>query len=140
MPVNTTPIFSRIGSLGQSDTLPILTANTTKTLTSGTIYLVFTADANFGSRVNKLILQPIGTNIATVARIWINNGSTTGTATNNTMIKDVTMAATTNSETAAIGNTEVVMDVALPASWRIYITLGTVVAAGFNCAVVAGNY
>ena len=140
MAANTTPIFSKIGRVGQSDALPVATANTSKTLTSGTIYLVFTADATNGSRVNKLIWQPIGTNVATVGRIWLNNGATTGTATNNTLIKDSTLAATTNAEVAAIGNTEVILDIALPAGWRVYVTVGTTVAAGFNVAVIAGDY
>ena len=140
MAANTTPIFSRIGRVGQSDALPIATANTSKTLTSGTIYLVFTADATNGSRVSKLIWQGLGTNVATVGRIWLNNGSTTGSATNNTLIKDSTLAATTNSETSAIGSTEVTLDIALPAGWRIYVTIGTSVAAGFNVAVIGGDY
>lgn len=140
MAANINAIFSRQGAVGVPDATPVLTANTTVNLTSGTIYLVFTADADNGSRVNKLIWQPLGTNIATVGRIWLNNGSTTGTAANNTQIKDVTLAATTVSQVAAIDNTEVLLDVALPAAWRIYVTLGTTVAAGFGVTVIGGNY
>lgn len=140
MAANTSPIFSRTPSFGFSDATPILTANTTTDLTAGTIYLLFTADATEGSYVDKIILQPIGTNVATAGRIWINNGSTTATATNNTQIKDVTLAATTVSQVAAIGNTEITLGFALPAGYRIYMTLGTTVAAGFKSAVVAGTY
>ena len=68
------------------------------------------------------------------------NGSTTGTAANNALIKDSTLAATTNSETAAIGNTEILLDIALPASYRIYVTVGTTVAAGFSVTVIGGDY
>lgn len=140
MAANTSPIFSKAALFGLSDATPILTANTTTDLTAGTIYLLFTADATEGSFVDKIILQPIGTNVATAGRVWINNGATTGTATNNTQIKDVTLAATTVSQVAAIGNTEISLNFALPASYRIYLTLGTTVAAGFKSAVVAGKY
>ena len=138
MAANTSPIFSRLSDnqwIGA-----VATANTTKDLTAGTIYLAFTADAAEGGYVDKLVVQPLGTNIATVLRVWLNNGSATGTAANNTLLKDVTMAATTNSETAAIGQTEVLLGFAIPAGYRIYVTVGTTVAAGFGVSVIAGKY
>jgi len=139
MAANTTPIFSGSPSIGIADGT-VNTANTTKDLTAGTIYLVFTADATDGSRVSKIVWQPLGTNVATAGRIWINNGSSTGTATNNTLLRDLTLSATTNSEVAAIGNTEVLLDIALPAGYRMYVTIGTGVAAGFDVTVIGGNY
>lgn len=114
-------------------------ANTTKDLTTGTIHQVGTAGAQ-GSRLDKLIVQALGTNIATVARIWLNNGSATGTAANNTLVKDVTLAATTNSETAAIGNTEVALDLVLQTGYKVYVTFGTAVAAGFDVTAAVGDY
>lgn len=138
MAANTNPIFSRLADdqwIGA-----VVTANTTKDLTAGTIYLVFTADATEGGYVDKLIVQPLGTNVATVMRVWLNNGATTGTAANNTLIKDVTLAATTNSEVAAIGNTEIALGFALPAGYRIYVTIGTGVAAGFGVTAIGGKY
>ena len=138
MAANTTPIFSRLGSIG---TVPAVTAaNTTKDLTSGTIYLVFTADATNGSRISQLIWHPLGTNTATAGRVWINNGSTTATAANNALYRDVTLAGTTNSEVAGLTQTVMVMDVALPAGYRIYVTIGTAVAAGFSVTVIGGLY
>jgi len=75
-----------------------------------------------------------------VARLWINNGATTATATNNTQFKDKTLAATTVSQVAEVGTTEITVGFALPASYRLYLTLGTTVAAGFKSTVVAGQY
>jgi hypothetical protein len=140
MAANTVPIFSKAPLIGLSDATPILTANTTTDLTAGTIYLLFTADATNGSYVDKVILQALGTNTASVARLWINNGATTATATNNTQFKDKTMAATTVSQVAEVGTTEITVGFALPAGYRIYMTLGTTVAAGFKSTVVAGQY
>jgi len=138
MAAATSPIFTRTPDTQWIGA--VATANTTKDLTSGTIYLAFTADATEGGRVDRLIIMPLGTNIATALRIWLNNGSVTGTAANNTMLRDITMAATTNSEVAAIGSVEVQLDLTMQASYRVYITVGTTVAAGFGVTAIGGKY
>lgn len=141
MAANTSPIFSKAPLNGISSINPFKTADTTTgDLSGANVALLFTADATNGSYVDKIIVQPLGTNIATVLRIWINNGGTNSTVVNNSQIKDVTMAATTVSQTAAIGTTEITLGFALPASYRIYATLGTTVSAGFNALTVAGQY
>ena len=139
MAANTSPIFSRLADI-QWVTGSVLTANTTKTLAAGTVFLVFTADATNGGFVDKVIAKPLGTNVATVLRLWINNGSSTGTAANNAMIADETLAATTNSEAAAISETEIPLNIALPAGYRIYATIGTTVTAGFDITAFGGKY
>jgi hypothetical protein len=139
MAANTSPIFSRLGDI-QWVTGSVLTGNTTKTLAAGTVFLVFTADATNGGYVDKVIAKPLGTNIATVLRLWLNNGSSTGTAANNAMIADETLAATTNSETAEIGATEIPLAISLPAGYRIYATIGTTVTAGFDIVAIGGKY
>ncbi len=142
MPANTAPIFTKIGDVQWIS--GITTANTTTDLTSGTSYLAFTADATNGGYVQKIRFRAVtGTgnnNIATVARIWINNGSTTGTATNNILFDEISLAATTGSATAALSVYELPLNIALPAGYKIYITLGTTVAAGYNATVVGGKY
>lgn len=137
MAANTSPIFTKQPAFGQDK---LLTGNTAKDAASGTVYTVFSADATNGSRVDKAILQPLGTNVATVVRLFINNGGATTTATNNTMIKDVSMAATTNSETAGVGNTEVALNLPLKPGYKILATIGTTVAAGINCTIIGGDY
>lgn len=137
MPGNTAPIFSRIAKVGWE---VVAAANTTRDLTSGTIYLLFTADATNGSRAEKLILHPLGTNVATVVRLWLNNGSTTATLANNKLIDEITMAATTASEVAEVAKTELILNLSLPASYRIYATTGTSIAAGIAATVVGGDY
>lgn len=134
---NTSPIFSRVAKTGWD---VIATANTTRDLTSGTIYLLFTADATNGGRADKVTLQPLGTNVATVVRIWLNNGATTATVSNNKLIEEVTMASTTASEVARLASTTITLNLALPPGYRIYGTTGTGVAAGFAATVVGGDY
>jgi len=138
MAANTTPIFSRLGDTQW--VTGVLAQNTTTDLTSGTIYLVFTADATEGGYIQRIRFRPLGTNIATVARVWINNGSATGTAANNILWDEISVAATTASNTAALANYELPLNFALPAGYRIYVTLGTAVAAGFAVTVIGGKY
>ncbi len=138
MPANNSQIFSRVADIQWANS--VLAVNTTKDLSTGTIYLVATADATNGGRFSKLIVQPRGTNIATVLRVFLNNGAATGTPANNALIKDVTMAGTTNSEVAAVGNTEIPLDLSVPPGYRIYVTVGTGIAAGLDVAAIGGKY
>jgi len=138
MPANTSPIFSIAGDI-QWVSGAITAANTTTDLTSGTIYSIFTAGAN-GSYIQRIRFRHLGTNVATVGRVWINNGSTTGTASNNTLWDEITLAANTLSQTAAAINYELPFGFALPAGYVIYVTLGTGVAAGFKATVIGGDY
>jgi hypothetical protein len=138
MAANTTPIFSKLGDIQWINT--VLTANTTTDLTAGTSYLVFTSDATNGGYVQKLRIRPLGTNIATVMRVWINNGSATTSAANNTLYDEISLAASTVSQTSALALYELPLNFALPAGYKIYVTLGTTVAAGFDVISVAGKY
>ena len=114
-------------------------ANTTTDLTSGTIYDVFTGGTN-GSYVQKIRFRHVGTNVATVVRVWLNNGGATTTALNNTLFDEITIAANTVSQTAASTNYELPLNFALPPSYRIYVTTGTVLAAGLDVTVIGGDY
>lgn len=135
---NTSPIWSKIGDIQWGIT--VATANTTTDLTTGTTYLIFTADATNGGYLQKLRVRPLGTNVATVLRIWINNGATTGAATNNTLYDEVSLGSSTASQTSALALYELPMNMALPAGYKIYVTLGTTVAAGFDVSAIGGKY
>ena len=139
MPSNTSPIFSKAGDI-QWNTTPILTANTTTDLTTGTSYLIFTADATNGGYIQKLRIRALGTNVATVMRVWINNGSTTATALNNVLYDEVSLQASTVSQTSALSVYELPLNFALPLGYNIYVTLGTTVVAGFDVTAIAGKY
>ena len=101
--------------------------------------LVFTAGAN-GSFVQRLRFKAKGTNTASVARIFINNGSTNATATNNSFYGEITLPATTAINTAATVELDYPMNFPLPPNWRIYVGIATTVAAGWVCTPVAGRY
>lgn len=139
MPSNTSPIFSKVGDI-QWNTTPIVTANTTTDLTTGTSYLIFTADATNGGYVQKLRIRSLGTNVTTVMRIWLNNGSTNATASNNTLYDEISLASSTVSQTTALSVYELPLNFALPLGYKIYVTLGTTVVAGYDVTCIAGKY
>lgn len=137
MAANTSPIFSIAGDI-EWGTTAITTANTAKDGT-GTVLTVFTADVN-GAFVQRIRFRSAGTNIATVARIFINNGSDNATASNNILYDEITLAATTLSEVAALATYELPLNFVLPAGYKINVTLGTTVAAGYYVSVIGGKY
>lgn len=118
---------------------PLKTANTAKDGT-GTVLTVFTADATNGGYVQRIRFTAAGTNIATVARIFINNGSTNATIANNTYWDSITLTATTNSETSALQTFELPLGFALPLGYKLNIALGTTVSAGYVITVIGGKY
>ncbi|MCK9370524.1 hypothetical protein M0R04_11490 [Candidatus Dojkabacteria bacterium] len=136
MAANTSPIYSLVGNITVGKT--VATANTAKDGT-GTVLTIFTAGAN-GSRVEKVRFKALGTNVATVARIFINNGSDPTTATNNILYADITLAATTNSEVAALATNDVLLDLVLPPFYKLTVTIGTTVSAGYAVVAIAGDY
>jgi hypothetical protein len=147
MAQNTNPIFPLIpvnswvsGTAATAGT-PGLSANTTTDLTSGTIYgPIETADATDGSRLDFIKVRSLGTNVATVVRIWINNGSVTTTAANNTLYMERTLSSTTVSQTSELADVIIPMNISLAAGYRVYATFGTAVAAGFHLTAIGGDY
>lgn len=147
MAQNTNPIFPLVpevlwvsGTAATAGT-PGLTANTTTDLTAGTIYgPIFTAGAVEGSRLDFIKVRPLGTNVATVIRIWINNGAATTTAANNTLYLERTLSATTVSQTAEQPDIILPLNISLAPGYRVYATFGTAVAAGFHLTAVGGDY
>lgn len=137
MVANTAPIFPDVPNVEWAEV--ITTANTTKNLTSGTINLIFTAGAD-GAYINSIVGQPHGTNVASLARVFINNGSATTTAANNTLYGQIGLPAITLSEAAEVPSVSFPMNIGLPPGHTIYITLATAVAAGWQFTAVGGDY
>lgn len=145
MPANTSPIFPLTPKTSWST---VATANTAKDGT-GTVVTVATAGAN-GARVDQIKVRAAGTNVATVMRFFINNGSANTTATNNTLVHEATIAATTLSEVAALADNDILIAKEgaasvppipyLPAGYKINVTIGTTVAAGLHVTVHYGDY
>jgi len=138
---NSQPIFTREADV-QWSTSNVITSNTSNDLTSGTIYQVFSADTINGGYVQKMRFKPsiLSANTATVARIWVNNGNPTSGATNNVLFDEVSLASTTLSSTSSQPVYELPLNFALPPSYRLFVTLGTVVVGGYGITVIGGKY
>lgn len=100
--------------------------------------LIFTAGAS-GSILPAVLVTHLGSNVATVARVFRNNGSDPETASNNTMICEVPVAANTLSQVAASSPHVIAINQKLKAGERIYVTIGTAVAAGLMFTPVGGG-
>lgn len=141
---NKAPIYSIQGDLSSDSATTMAPTFTTAAAdytgaTATHNKLVFTAGAN-GGFIQRLRFKAIGTNTASVARIFINNGSANTTAANNSFYGEVSLPATTASAVAATVEIDYPMNFALPPNWRIYVGIGTTVAAGWVCTPVAGEY
>jgi hypothetical protein len=76
-----------------------------------------------------------------VLRVFINNGSTNATATNNSLFEELTLPITTASNTGEIGTDyDVTLNLSLPTGYKINVVLGTAVAAGWKVTAVGGDY
>lgn len=144
MPANTDPIYSRQGDVSNNGSTgmnqAITAAANDYTGAGANNSLVFTADPTNGSYVERIRLKPVGSNVASVMRFFINNGNTVGTASNNSFFTEVGLPATTASATAALPEIDVPFNIALNPGFKIYMGLGTAVSAGWIAVPVTGKY
>ena len=138
MVANANPIYSRTPDM-QWGTTALTTANTAKDGT-GTVLTVFTADATEGGFCGTLVARAAGTNVATVLRVFINNGGANSTPANNILRYELTLPATTLSEVAQLAPYEIPLNIAINAGYKINCTIGTTVAAGYYISVNGGKY
>lgn len=144
MAANTSPIYTLLGDVSSNGTTGMATGMVTATGdytgVSANHVLVFTADATNGGFVQRLRFTATGSNTASVARIYLNNGSTNTSASNNSLFGQCSLPATTAINTAATAEVEYPMNIALNPGFRIYVGLGTTVAASWVCVAVGGKY
>lgn len=137
MPGNAAPIFTRVGDVQWA--LALTAANTAKDGT-GTVATVFTADATNGGYVAYILCMPLGTNVSSVARLFINNGSVNTTAANNSMLQGVTLPSSALTETLEQTAMRIPVNMTLPPGYKLNVVLGTAVAAGWQFTAVGGKY
>lgn len=141
---NSKPIFSRRGqmSTNQGTGMPpvFTTSSNNYDGTGANVQLIFTADADNGSLLDRVRIKALGTNVATVMRFFVNNGNAVGTATNNTLIGEIALPATTASTTSATAEIEYALGFPLQAGWKLYAVIATTVSAGWQAMVIAGDY
>lgn len=138
MAANNKPIFGLTPNVGPMNAL-IKTADNVYDGNGANTTTIFTAGSN-GAYIERVRFKALGTNVATVARIWINNGSAYTTIANNELYDEITLPGTTASATAAIALQELPLGFAIPSGYRIAVGLGTTVASGYHCTVVGMDY
>ena len=139
MAANTAPIFSATGDIQWSLT-PLVAANTLYDGTGANSVIVATAGTS-GSFVQRIRFKASGSTTATVGRIFINNGQSTGSAANNVLFDEITLAATTATNTAATATYELPLNFALPAGYKILATVGTAqTTGGWEACIIGGSY
>jgi hypothetical protein len=98
-----------------------------------------TAGTN-GAFVEKVLVRHLGTNVQTVVRIFMNNGSTNATAANNRLIREITVTANTLNQTAASLAIDIPINIPLQAGYTLIATVGTTIAAGLALTTIYGDY
>lgn len=148
MPGNQYPIFSRQGEVSCNNGIAT-SANIGQTLVTATgdytgvnnqNKIVFTADATNGSFLQRLRFKALGTNVASVARIYMNNGGDQTIEVNNALIGEQTLPATTAINTASTIDLDYPMNMALNPGFRIIVGIATTVADGWIVTPVGGDY
>lgn len=163
MAANTAQIFSKAGVIGwcklqaantAMDGTGTLDAAGTATTTTGHLGTLFVADATNGGRVERVRFMAEGTNVATVARIFANNGSANTTAMNNVLVAEVALPATTASNSALINSGVIetptpphiialdltAFPIVLPPGYKLMACLGTAVASYWDVVAFGGAY
>jgi hypothetical protein len=143
MAANNSPNYVKKGNLtangGTTMVAGMVTATGDYTGVSANHVLAHTSGAD-GSYIKRIRFVATGTNTQSVARIYLNNGSTNTSAANNQFIGQVTLPGTTAINTAATSELDYPLDMMIPATFRIYIGLGTTVAASWVPTCIAGDY
>lgn len=141
MAANTAPIFPIAPNVWINTSGSPITAANNLTTGAGTLTQCFLAGAN-GSRIDRIRFkaEAAGNNVATVARIFINNGSATGTTTTTYHGSILLPATTATANTDFQPDLDYVMNLPLPAGYKVYVALGTAVANGWYAQGIGGDY
>ena len=145
MSANTVPIFPDKSNISWAT---LTTANTAMDGT-GLTQVAFVAGAE-GSRIDQIKVRSLGTNDATVLRIFINNGQDLSVASNNSLVHEVGMLATTAIQTDALadcivliteGNADPICPIPyLPSNYKLLVTIGTSAVSGIQVTVFGADY
>jgi hypothetical protein len=140
MALNTAPIYSGVGDI-QWGTTALTIANPSYEASGSGAVLIFSASAS-GSFVQRVRFKASGSTTATVARIFIADADLPSTGSNVVLFDEVTLVATTATQTAATAVYEIPMNIALPPNYKIVATVATaqVAGGGWYASAVGGSY
>lgn len=133
-------IESPVPYLGRLGWATLTAANTAMDGT-GTVATLITSPTN-GCRPYILKARPLGANVKTVARVFINNGGANSTPANNTLWTEIDLPETTasNDEAQADQRADLMGLLILPSGYKINVCIGTAVSAGWQFTCTAGDF
>lgn len=138
MPANIDAVYSKVGRQGDGGTTTTFRTSTSTAASAATpfdgagtldtnIWEAFVADATNGSFLRSIVakIASTGVGVASVLRLYINNGSTNATVTNNGLYKEITLPAVTATQVAATPDFEIPCNILLGPGYRILYNFGT---------------
>ena len=145
MAVTPTPIFTQTPKNGFAK---ITGVDGSADGTDADVQLVHTAHATNGGFLTALRVIPLSTSglvvtSAAALRIYLNNGSTVGTASNNQLIFEYTLPITSTNVSATAAAQSFILPLMLPmeAGFRIYAGVTAMTAnSQWNVTAIAGDY
>lgn len=131
MAANTKPIFVLVPKISSGS---ISTGDTSRTTPTNAVD-IFTAGEN-GSRIEKLKICHLGTNSATVLRLFYNDN------TNYHLIDEIDIAAYTSSDSVAQPSINYVFDdgLVLPPNTKLSATVTTNLTSGLKVTAFGGDF
>ena len=141
---NTKPIFSAKPRNSANDAIvfpaTLIAAANDVTGVSASNALLFTASLLHGGYLEALQFEPLGTNVATMVRLFLNNGADPTVAANNQKLAEIALPLSTISTTVPMNGLVIPIRRQLQAGFRIYGGLTLAVAAGWEVTPWGGSY
>lgn len=136
MAVNYNELLFAVPSATIQPAAPLTAANTNMD-GSGVLGEIYTCGAN-GSWLDEIKIIPLGTNVTTVVRFFLDNGART--VGNIQLLGEVTMPTQALSQTAAFNPGYYIDPRRIKAGFRLSYCLGTAVAVGFSIVPKINDY
>jgi len=144
MAANTSPIFIRTPNI-QWTKLDYAPPSGSSHIASGSlgteVKVVYSSSLN-GSRIDEVRIISVGTNDATVVRLFINNGQDNNVITNNSLIEEVLIAGSTMTEFAALPLEQILYTngLNLAPSHRLLAVTSVSQSDGLHISALGGDY
>lgn len=135
MAANTAPIFTKIPDIQWG----VVTAVNAAYDGTGTTVVIFTAGSADGNRIERITFRSLGTNAATVVRLFINNGSSAAVAANNTLFFEIAIASTAGGS-AALPEFSYEIPIVLPSGYKIIAATNAAISSGITVTAFGGKY
>ena len=137
--MSATPVFASTPLFGFVESMTLADTSKGADLSGANVRTLLTAGSN-GALVRTLRFFTLGTNVATVFRIFINNGGALNVAANNVLYAEFGVPSTFITEVSQQAVNEMSLNLALPAGYKVVVTMATAVAAGYAVSAIGADF